>query len=95
MSYCPICDGFLSSFGHTCPPLWEVCDAEDCDDQDWQTIREIDAEEAAREYAGKADSDSGGGPHERTVLVRAPGSTDVKRFFITFDYSIDYYAREA
>jgi hypothetical protein len=96
MSYCPTCgkSTYFSGNSHRCPPQWEVRDADDCDDSDWEVVREIDAEDAAREYAQRSDSDGGEGPHERIVLVRELGSTETKRFEITFDYSIDYYAHE-
>ena len=97
MNYCPTCGKSTHFAGkhHKCPPEWEVRDADDCDESDWQIVREYDEDDAARRYASDSDNDCGEGPHERTVLVRAPGSTEAKRFSITFDYSIDYYAHEA
>jgi hypothetical protein len=94
MTTCATCGHFtLSPKYHTCPPEWEARDADDCDD-DWEVIRAPDADDAATKYAEECDDGSGEGAHERTVLVRAIGSTDVKRFEITFDYSVDYYATE-
>jgi hypothetical protein len=95
MSYCATCGRYegLSKY-HACPPEWEVRDAVDCDDDDWQIVREHDEEDAAAKYAEDCDDNGGEGPHERTVLVRAPGSSEVKRFVITFDYSVDYNAFE-
>jgi hypothetical protein len=95
MSYCKTCGKYmLYPERHTCPPEWEVRDADDCDDSDWETVREFDEEDAATKYAEDCDDNGGEGPHERTVLVRKPGASEVKRFAITFDYSVDYSARE-
>lgn len=93
MSDCQDCGNYMFSF-HRCPPEWEARDADDCDDEDWEIVREHDAEDAARKYAEDSDDNGGEGPHERNVLVRKKGSTDVTRFEITFDYSVDYYAKE-
>lgn len=91
---CPTCGNFtLSPEYHRCPPEWEVRDADDCDDTDWEIVRGSDEDEAATKYAEESDN-HGDGPRERVVLVRAPGTTEAKRFEITFDYSIDYYATE-
>lgn len=96
MSYCATCKAYMVfPERHTCPPEWEVRDADDCNDLDWEIVREHDEEEAATKYAEESDSNGGEGPHERAVLVRKPGGTDVKRFEITFDYSVDYRARAA
>lgn len=90
---CPTCGEFtLSPQYHRCPPEWEARDDEGNDD-DWEVVRARDADDAAAKFAEESDSDSDG-PRERTVLVREKGSEDVKRFAITFEYSVDYYANE-
>jgi hypothetical protein len=91
---CQKCGAFMiSPKWHSCPPEWEVRDADDCDDEDWQTYHAHEASDAAEKYAEDSDN-NGDGPRESVVLVRKPGTTDVKRFEITFEYAIDYCATE-
>lgn len=91
MSHCPTCGKFiLFPNGHSCPPAWEVRDADDCEESDWVSVREYDAADAAESYAKASDDSAGDGPQVRSVLVRAAGSSEVKRFHVTFDYSVDY-----
>lgn len=95
MSYCSTCGKYmLFPDSHKCLPAWEAQDPHTRDDDDWTTVYACDEESAAAEYAEKADSRSGDGPQERTVLVRLPGSSDAKRFSINWEYSVDYYAHE-
>jgi hypothetical protein len=79
---------------HACAPEWEAQDPDARADDDWTIIRAYDEEGAATKYAERSDDRCGEGAHERIVLVREPGSSEVKRFAITFDYSVDYRAHE-
>ncbi|WP_186275819.1 hypothetical protein [Burkholderia gladioli] len=94
MSDCPKCGHWIGMFVHACPPAWEVRDADDCDDQDWTSVCAHDEDAAATFYADQLDSRMGEGPHARTVLVRKPGENAAARYSVTFEYSIDYSARE-
>jgi len=96
MSYCTKCgDYMIFPERHSCSPKWEVLDADEGGEKDWTIVHAIDAEDAATKFAERRDDCNGEGPRERTVVVREPGSTEEKEFEITFDYSVDYYAREA
>lgn len=95
MSYCKTCGKHIWNDYHKCPPAFEVLDVDYTGD-DWgdaYTVYDSDHEEAARAAAEEMDNGSDG-PSERTVIVREKGKTEVKQFSITFDYSVDYYARE-
>ncbi len=82
---CPTCgvyDYFGTGFGaHKCKPAWE-CRGDWQDDDEWQTIHAIDAEEAAEKYAEKYDCESGeyaivsgNGRDETIILTRKPDNS--------------------
>lgn len=94
--HCKACGrytGWLSA--HTCPPEFEVLDHNYTGD-DWDDaykVREADHEDAAQKAAEEMDDSCGEGPHERLLQVRKVGETEVVQVKVTFDYSVDYYAR--
>jgi len=55
----------------------------------------FDHEDAARDAANEMDSSQGEGANEREIHVRpVDDPSDMRRFNITFDYSVDYFASE-
>lgn len=75
-------------------PTWEVRDASDCLGAHWTPVCAGDENSAATLYAVRLDARIAQGPHARTVLVRKPGENAAARYSVTFEYSIDYSARE-
>lgn len=78
---CPICKEWGFSAGHWCKPEWEACDTED---QEWETVRAADAEDAAEIYCSRHDpfNEYGTVSASRTVLVRPIGRNDLRRQFL-------------
>lgn len=100
---CRKCDKML--FGlekthHICPPEFEVIeeDSFDGDNTDWEKtackIYAYDHEDAAKECADELDSGSGEGASDRTFYVRDKKTLTIKKFSISHDYSVNYYAHE-
>ena len=83
---CTICGKFDFSNRHKCPPKWEV----DIPDWwgEWQEVYALDEEDAAKESAEQADCG------EIEVLVRKPGTADVKKFACSAKAELTYYAKE-
>lgn len=97
IGYCKSCGRFsMWLMSHNCPPEFEVIDHGYTGD-DWEDaykVREDDHEGAAKKAAEEMDDSCGEGPHERMLHVRKAGETDVVQVRVTFDYSVDYYARK-
>lgn len=96
MDYCTECKKHYWNKRHECPPLYEFLDKYEMGD-DWKDahkVRAFDAEDAAIAAADEMDSGNGEGATNRTITVRKLGEETETTFSITFDYSVDYYARE-
>jgi hypothetical protein len=90
MPFCPKCNELdLGIREHTCPPIFECSDGDD----DWRECRARNHEDAAEKIAEEWD-DHGDGPSERTIYVRKQGMIAMKKFNVTFEYSINYSADE-
>jgi hypothetical protein len=100
--FCDTCGRYmLYPDTHHCPPQWQIWkddngDASGPEDAKYSTTAyghdEGGAAETAAEYF---DGRYGEGPHSHVVFVRKAGTTDTaKRFDVTFEYSVDYSAKE-
>lgn len=98
---CKTCGEHFVTIARRCPPLFLALDPEcsgdlDCSSPDWSEAYHIyayDAESAARKAAKKMDDSWGEGGHERDILIKDTNGKTTK-WAITFDYSVDYYAKE-
>jgi len=92
---CKTCGAHFVTVAHRCPPLFLALDPE-CSGFDWSDAYHVyayDAESAARKAAKKMDDSWGDGGHERDILIKDTNGKTTK-WTITFDYSVDYYAKE-
>lgn len=96
MNHCNECKKYYWNKHHECPPLYEYLDKYQMGDnwKDAYKVRAYDAEEAATTAAENMDSGNGEGATNRTITVRKLGEETESTFSITFDYSVDYHARE-
>jgi hypothetical protein len=80
---------------HKCAPEYEVIN--EWDKGDWDEaiiVHAYDYDDAATKAAEDFDSSCGEGASERILDVRKVGEPEIKRFNISFDYSVDYHANE-
>jgi hypothetical protein len=92
-AYCSECGAYAQAIHlHQCPPPFQV--KRDLELDFIATVFANDEAEAAEKYAEHLDSGFGGGPQERAIMARRPGAEHWKRFNITFDVTVDYFAHE-
>jgi hypothetical protein len=86
--------GFMEH--HRCPPAWQVlAEYHNGDWDDALVVYAQDADDAVKVAAERIDGGDAEGPSEQVLLVRPlTGDGEVRRFAITFDYSVNYYACE-
>jgi hypothetical protein len=80
---------------HVCPPKYEVLDADN--DSEWHDARVVhafDYDDAACKYAEIRDRADAEGATERDLLVRRQGETTHRKFWVSFEYTINYSAHE-
>ena len=95
-SICNKCKEYDYTDSHKCHPIWEVQEEGEPKD-DWVEVYAFDEEDAAGKYGEAYDTEgdyllSQGG--KVTVIVRAPGSEDVKVFVVSAEPDVNYSATE-
>ena len=98
---CSKCDEYIYEWKppHICSPEYEVIEEDIFDgaNTDWDEaykIYDYDHEGAAAKCAEKINDDIGEGACDRVFYVRDKKTLTVKKFSMTHDYSVNYYAHD-
>ncbi len=97
MPFCKICSNhYFERQTHKCPPIYEVCCPEMYSEDEWECVREHDAEEAAKKWAEEDDWNTAEytivGGEEVEVWVRLKGKEKILKFVVTGESLPNYYA---
>lgn len=102
ISHCKNCEAMLFDGGmtlmgnpHVCPPIFEVLAEHYLGD--WSQadfVHSYDYDDAATKFAQHYDEACAEGPSEQTLYVRKRGCHIIRKFEISFEYSVDYHAYE-